>query len=119
MQEEVKSIKKTSRSILTALIDTVLIGMTVSLIVSSIGVPRLNSNMLITFGSLIVLVVITVVVTTILKRGSSKVAILKDSLKEAYINAIDHSSLNPTFSMPASKMINQFNYNYDPDWRRP
>jgi len=98
MQEEkVKSIKKTSKSTLTTLIINALTGMIASLIASSISlaVLQFNSTILIVFGSLIVLVVITVVVTTILKRGSSKVAILKDSLKEAYINAIDHSSLNP------------------------
>jgi len=94
MEEEKNRIKK--KTSFLDLAATIVLGMLLSLIANLAASSQLmNSNILIAFGSLIVLVVITVVITTILKRGSSKVAILKDSLKEAYINAIDHSSLNP------------------------
>ena len=92
-EKKIGSIKKISKSTLFLFI-MIVIGMLANLI-ASLAFSKFNSTMLVVFGILLVLVIVTMVVTTILKRGSSKVADLKDSLKETYIDAIDHSSLNP------------------------
>jgi|WetSurMetagenome_2_1015567.scaffolds.fasta_scaffold693527_1 hypothetical protein len=92
-EKKIGNIKKISKST-TRLIFPVLIGMIASLI-SNLAVFQFNSNTLIAFGILIMIVAFIQVAITILKRRPSKVFALKNSLKEAYINAIDHSDLNP------------------------
>jgi uncharacterized protein YacL len=94
-EKKIGLIKRILKSDMIVLMTTV-IGMIASL-VSSLAVvfPLFNSNIFIVFGILIVLVVITMVVTTIFNIGSPKDAILKDSMKKAYTDAIDRSDLNP------------------------
>jgi ABC-type bacteriocin/lantibiotic exporter with double-glycine peptidase domain len=100
-EKKIGIIKRISKSynivlMITGVIVTTVIGL-VGVLVSTLAVasPLLYFNIFIVFGILIVLTVITIVTTTILKRGSQKDAILKDSMKKAYTDAIDRSNLNP------------------------
>ena len=56
----------------------------------------MTTTSLIITGAFMLSLIFMVILSSILKRGSSRVAYLKDTLSEAYNDALEASSFNPT-----------------------